>query len=59
MSKCIKQTFKEMTGFRRVAQIEKSSPDSPRLEMIKFIKRSDQEMIGFNGVSQIVKSSPV
>ena len=31
MNKCIKNTYKEMTGFRRVAQIEKSSPDSPRL----------------------------
>ena len=47
-----------MIGFRGVAQILKSSPDSPRLEMSKFIKRSSEGMIAFRGVAQIDKSSP-
>ena len=47
-----------MISFRGVAEIEKSSPDSLRLEMSKFIKRSTKEMISFRWVAEIEKSSP-
>ena len=54
----IKRSNKEMTGFRGVAQIGKSSPGGTRLEISKFLQRSKKEMTGFRGASQIENSSP-
>ena len=41
-----------------MTDIEKYSPDAPRLEMIKFIKVHIKDAIGFSGVAQLGKSSP-
>ena len=56
--KFIKRSNKEMIGVRGVTEIEKSSPDLPRLEMSKIIKGITKETIGFSGVAHIWKGSP-
>ena len=48
-----KRSDKEKIGFGQGAQIGKSSPNSPRLEMSKFMKRTNKGMVAFRGLAQI------